>query len=56
MKCIVREPQLYGRKPAELCHICQPSVSRHLRILKEAGLIEEPPMDNNIPMRCAVTG
>lgn len=48
LKCIVREPQLYGRKLAEICHISQPSVSRHLRILKEAGLIEERPADNHI--------
>jgi ArsR family transcriptional regulator len=48
LKWIVREPQLYGRKLAELCHISQPSVSRHLRILKDAGLIEERPMDNYI--------
>lgn len=48
LKLIVRQPQLYGRKLAELCHISQPSVSRHLRILKEAGLIEERPMENYI--------
>ncbi len=48
LKWIVREPQLYGRKLAEICHISQPSVSRHLRILKEAGIIEERPIDNRI--------
>lgn len=48
LKWIVREPQLYGRKLAEICHISQPSVSRHLRILKDASLIEERPMDNHI--------
>lgn len=48
LKLIVGQPQLYGRKLAELCHISQPSVSRHLRILKEAGLIEERPMENYI--------
>lgn len=48
LKCIAREPQLYGRKLAEICHISQPSVSRHLRILKEAGIIEQRPMDNHI--------
>jgi len=48
LKWIVREPELYGRKLAKICHISQPSVSRHLRILKEAGLIEERPMDNHI--------
>ncbi len=48
LKWIVREPQVYGRKLAEACHISQPSVSRHLRILKEAGIIEERPIDNRI--------
>ncbi len=48
LRWIVREPQLYGRKLAELCHISQPSISRHLRILKEAGLIEERPVENYI--------
>jgi DNA-binding transcriptional ArsR family regulator len=48
LKWIVRDPQMYGRKLAEICHISQPSVSRHLRILKEAGIIEERPIDNRI--------
>ena len=45
---IVREPQVYGRKLAEACHISQPSVSGHLSILKEAGIIEERPIGNRI--------
>jgi DNA-binding transcriptional ArsR family regulator len=48
LKWIVRDPHIYGRKLAEICHISQPSVSRHLRILKEAGIIEERPIDNRI--------
>jgi DNA-binding transcriptional ArsR family regulator len=48
LKWIVRDPQVYGRKLAEACHISQPSVSRHLRILKQAGIIEERPIDNRI--------
>jgi DNA-binding transcriptional ArsR family regulator len=48
LKWIVRDPHIYGRKLAEICHISQPSVSRHLRILREAGIIEERPIDNRI--------
>ncbi len=48
LKWILRDPHIYGRKLAEVCRISQPSVSRHLRILKEAGLVEERPVDNRI--------
>lgn len=51
LKWIVREPSLYGRKLAEMCHVSQPSVSRHLGILKEARLIQERPRDNYIAYR-----
>jgi ArsR family transcriptional regulator len=44
----VRDPQVYGRQLAKLCRISQPSVSRHLRILKEAGLVEEKRTDNHL--------
>jgi DNA-binding transcriptional ArsR family regulator len=48
LRRIAGDPQLYGSKLAKLCHISQPSVSRHLRILKEAGMVEEKPVDNHI--------
>jgi DNA-binding transcriptional ArsR family regulator len=48
LRWIVQEPQAYGSKLAKLCHISQPSVSRHLRILKEAGILEERPVENHI--------
>lgn len=48
LRRIARDPEMYGQKLAKVCHISQPSVSRHLRILKEAGLIEERPADNRI--------
>ena len=45
---IVREPQAYGSKLAKLCQVSQSSVSRHLRILKDAGILEERPAENHI--------
>ena len=48
LKLIVQEESMYGQKIASTCGISQPSVSRHLRILREAGLIEERRMDNRI--------
>jgi DNA-binding transcriptional ArsR family regulator len=48
LRWIAVDPQVYGSKLAKLCHISQPSVSRHLRILKEAGIVEEVPVDNHI--------
>jgi DNA-binding transcriptional ArsR family regulator len=48
LRRIAGDPQLYGSKLAKLCQISQPSVSRHLRILKEAGILEEKPVDNHI--------
>jgi DNA-binding transcriptional ArsR family regulator len=51
LRWIASDPQVYGSKLAKLCHISQPSVSRHLRILKEAGLVEEEPVENHITYR-----
>jgi DNA-binding transcriptional ArsR family regulator len=48
LKWIVRDPQVYGRQLAKLCRISQPSVSRHLRVLKEADLVEEKPTGNHL--------
>jgi DNA-binding transcriptional ArsR family regulator len=48
LRRIAGDPQLYGSKLAKLCQVSQPSVSRHLRILKEAGIVEEKPVDNHI--------
>jgi ArsR family transcriptional regulator len=48
LRLIAQDPQLYGRELSKLCHVSQPSVSRHLRILKQSGLLEERPSDNRI--------
>lgn len=48
LKSIAQDPHLYGRELSKLCRVSQPSVSRHLRILKEAGLLKETPVDNRI--------
>jgi DNA-binding transcriptional ArsR family regulator len=48
LRLMVQDPQLYGRELSKLCRVSQPSVSRHLRILKEAGLLEEVPVGNHI--------
>ena len=48
LRLIAQDPQLYGRELSKLCHVSQPSVSRHLRILKEAGLLAEKPVGNHI--------
>jgi DNA-binding transcriptional ArsR family regulator len=48
LRLIAQEESIYGQKIASTCGISQPSVSRHLRILRDAGLIEERRMDNRI--------
>ena len=48
LRLMVQDPHLYGRELSKLCRVSQPSVSRHLRILKEAGLLEERPVGNHI--------
>ena len=48
LKWIVRDTDTYGQSLAKRCHISQPSVSRHLRILREAGIIEEKPAGNRM--------
>lgn len=48
LRLIVDNPHLYGRELAKHCRVSQPSVSRHLRILKEAGLVAEKPVGNHI--------
>jgi DNA-binding transcriptional ArsR family regulator len=48
LRLIVQDPNLYGLQLSKLCGVSQPSVSRHLRILKEAGLLEERPVGNHI--------
>ena len=48
LRLIAQDPQLYGRQLSKQCGVSQPSVSRHLSILKDAGLIEERPESNHI--------
>jgi ArsR family transcriptional regulator len=48
LRLIVNNPNLYGRELAKHCQVSQPSVSRHLRILREADLLAERPVGNHI--------
>ena len=48
LRLIAQDPQLYGRQLSKLCGVSQPSVSRHLGILKDAGLLEERPTGSHI--------
>jgi DNA-binding transcriptional ArsR family regulator len=48
LRQIAQDPELYGRQLSKLCGVSQPSVSRHLGILKDAGLIEERPAGSHI--------
>ncbi|MFQ5945629.1 MAG: metalloregulator ArsR/SmtB family transcription factor [Anaerolineae bacterium] len=46
---IGRDPdEMYGRRLAKILGISQPAVSRHLAVLRDAGLIEERRSDNRI--------
>jgi DNA-binding transcriptional ArsR family regulator len=48
LRLIAQDARLYGRQLSKLCGVSQPSVSRHLSILKDAGLVEERPESNHI--------
>lgn len=41
LSLIAARPELYGSKLAHLCGISAPAVSRHMAILKQAGLVRE---------------
>jgi DNA-binding transcriptional ArsR family regulator len=48
---IAQDPEAYGHKLARHCGISQPAVSRHMGILKRAGLVEEVPRDGRMSYR-----
>ena len=45
---IARDPEMYGQRLAKILGISQPAVSRHLAVLREAGLLEERRAHNRI--------
>ena len=51
LAAITQDPEVYGHKLARLCGISQPAVSRHMGILKRAGLVEEVPTDGRVLYR-----
>ncbi|MGI8588781.1 MAG: ArsR/SmtB family transcription factor [Chloroflexia bacterium] len=48
---IATDPDCYGHRLALLCGISQPAVSRHMGILKRAGLVEEAHSDGHVAYR-----
>ncbi|HMA35391.1 MAG TPA: metalloregulator ArsR/SmtB family transcription factor [Chloroflexia bacterium] len=51
LAAIAQDPGCYGHKLARLCGISQPAVSRHMGILKRAGLVDEEPSDGRVLYR-----
>jgi DNA-binding transcriptional ArsR family regulator len=51
LAAITQDPEVYGHKLARMCGISQPAVSRHMGILKRAGLVEEVPTDGRVLYR-----
>jgi DNA-binding transcriptional ArsR family regulator len=45
LSVIMQDDGAYGHKLARACGISQPAVSRHMGILKRAGLVDEAPRD-----------
>ena len=41
LAAITQDPEVYGHKLARMCGISQPAISRHMGILKRAGLVEK---------------
>ncbi len=48
---IAQDPEAYGHKLAAACGISRPAVSRHMGILKRAGLVEEAPSEGRVAYR-----
>jgi DNA-binding transcriptional ArsR family regulator len=51
LRAISQDEEVYGHKLARICGISQPAVSRHMGILKRAGLVEEVPSDGRVLYR-----
>ncbi len=51
LRAISQDQEVYGHKLARLCGISQPAVSRHMGILKRAGLVDEIPSDGRVLYR-----
>jgi DNA-binding transcriptional ArsR family regulator len=51
LRAINQDQEVYGHKLARLCGISQPAISRHMGILKRAGLVDEVPSDGRVLYR-----
>jgi DNA-binding transcriptional ArsR family regulator len=51
LRSINQDQEVYGHKLARLCGISQPAISRHMGILKRAGLVDEVPSDGRVLYR-----
>ena len=51
LRAISQDEEVYGHKLARICGISQPAVSRHMGILKRAGLVDEIPSDGRVLYR-----
>jgi len=51
LRAISLDQEVYGHKLARLCGISQPAVSRHMGILKRAGLVDEIPSEGRVLYR-----
>ena len=51
LRSINQDLEVYGHKLARLCGISQPAISRHMGILKRAGLVDEVPSDGRMLYR-----
>jgi DNA-binding transcriptional ArsR family regulator len=41
LRAIAKDKEYYGSRLAKICNITPSSVSRHMRVLKDAGLVKE---------------
>jgi DNA-binding transcriptional ArsR family regulator len=51
LRAISQDEGVYGYKLAVICGISQPAISRHMGILKRAGLVDEVPRDGRVLYR-----
>ena len=48
LRAIAKDKEYYGSRLAAKCGITPSSISRHMRVLRDAGLIKEINQDNRI--------
>ena len=48
LRAIAKDKEYYGSRLAAKCGITPSSISRHMRVLREAGLINEVSQDNRV--------